>query len=94
MLRSEEWFQGASIARKYQPGLSQIKTLSRSAETPMSQTPNASIEQITRVTQIIIGGLIAGVTGFLMVVAFLVHFLGFGARRRVFPRHQCCRFPS
>jgi hypothetical protein len=59
--------------------LSQIKTLSRSAKTSMSQTPNTSIEQITRMTQIIMGGLIAGVTGFLLVVVFLVHFAGFGA---------------
>jgi hypothetical protein len=59
--------------------LSQIKTLSRSAKTSMSQTPNTSIEQITRTTQIIMGGLIAGVTGFLLVVVFLVHFAGFGA---------------
>jgi hypothetical protein len=59
--------------------LSQIKTLSRSAKTSMNQTPNTSIEQITRTTQIIMGSLIAGVTGFLLVVVFLVHFAGFGA---------------
>jgi hypothetical protein len=46
----------------------------------MSSTPDASIEQITRTTQIIMGGLIAGVTSFLVIVVFLVHFLGFGAR--------------
>jgi len=45
----------------------------------MSQTPNTSIEQITRATQIIMGSLIAGVTSFLLVVVFLVHFAGFGA---------------
>ena len=45
----------------------------------MSQTPNTSIEQITRTTQIIMGALIAGVTGFLLIVVFLVHFLGLGA---------------
>jgi hypothetical protein len=59
--------------------LSQIKTLSRSAKTSMSQTPNTSIEQITRTTQIIMGSLIAGVMGFLLVVVFLVHFAGLGA---------------
>ena len=79
MLRSEEWFRGAAIARKHQSGLSQIKTLSRSAETSMSQTPTTSIEQTTRVTQIIMGGLIAGLTAFLLVVVFLVHFVGLGA---------------
>jgi hypothetical protein len=56
--------------------LSQIKTLSRSAKTSLSQTPNTSIEQITRTTQIIMGVLIAGVTSFLLVVVFLVHFAG------------------
>jgi hypothetical protein len=59
--------------------LSQIKTLSRNAKTSMSQTPDTSIEQITRATQIIIGVLIAGVTSFLLIVVFLVHFVGFGA---------------
>jgi hypothetical protein len=33
----------------------------------MSQTPNTTIEQMTRTTQIIMGALIAGVTGFLLI---------------------------
>jgi hypothetical protein len=45
----------------------------------MSQTPNTSIEQMTRTTQIIMGSLIAGATSFLLIVVFLVHFVGFGA---------------
>ncbi len=45
----------------------------------MNQTPNTSIDQITRTIQIIMGALIAGVTIFLLIVVFLVHFLGFGA---------------
>ena len=47
--------------------------------TSMSQPPNTSIEKITRVTQIIMGSLIAGATSFLLIVVFLVHFVGFGA---------------
>jgi len=47
--------------------------------TSMSQAPNSSIDQITRTTQIIMGALIAGVTIFLLIVVFLVHFAGFGA---------------
>ncbi len=45
----------------------------------MSQAPNTSIDQITRTTQIIMGALISGVTIFLLIVVFLVHFVGFGA---------------
>ncbi len=45
----------------------------------MSQAPNTSIEQITRMTQIIMGALIGGVTIFLVIVVFLVHFAGLGA---------------
>ena len=66
-------------ARNHQPRLSQISTLSRNAKTSMSQTPDTSIEQITRTTQIIMGSLIAGATSFLLIVVFLVHFVGFGA---------------
>jgi len=47
--------------------------------TSMSQAPNNSIDQITRTTQIIMGALIGGVTIFLLIVVFLVHFAGFGA---------------
>jgi hypothetical protein len=45
----------------------------------MSQAPDTSIDQITRTTQIIMGALISGVTTFLLIVVFLVHFVGFGA---------------
>jgi len=46
---------------------------------PMSVSPdsNNAIEQVTRTTQIIIGALIAGVTTFVLIVVFLIHFAGF-----------------
>jgi len=55
-----------------------MKTLG-SAMTSMSQAPDNAIDQVTRPTQIIIGSLISGVTIFLLIVVFLVHFAGFGA---------------
>ena len=38
-----------------------------------SQDSNAAIDQITRTTQIIIGALIAGVTIFLLIAAYIVY---------------------
>ncbi len=45
----------------------------------VSRNSATSIEQYTRITQIIIGALIAGVTIFLLIVVYLVHFAGFPA---------------
>jgi len=45
----------------------------------MSQDSAQAVDQITRTTQTIVGALIAGITMFLLIVAFLVHGAGFGA---------------
>jgi hypothetical protein len=45
----------------------------------VSPDSQSAIDQVTRTTQIITGALITGVTTFLLIVVFLVHFMGFGA---------------
>jgi hypothetical protein len=43
----------------------------------ISSSSSSEIDQVTRTTQIIIGALIAGVTTFVLITVFLIHFAGF-----------------
>jgi hypothetical protein len=45
----------------------------------INQDPRDAIDQVTRTTQIIVGALISGVTIFLLIVGFMVHFGVLGA---------------